>query len=629
MASQAVQWSERKNGDLRNQLIGFWSDDVWNMNKCPLVPEGTTGLDRIRFTCKSQFLNSELKYACWQKLIRGEWGPQSHRHAPLIHRLIRWLNGTGDHVQSLVEHRLGNLELSFHTYLKENKYVVGEVRPKLSASQQMRHYQLYGGLTVLRQLYHVIEEAYDRRPEYEKDIWDLRRLGVPTSQSRAKYALNFTRLVQPWLSQAAKAYVRYTLSHNAAENASNKLLTLQDFSQFLYCHHPQIQATGVDRKIIVEYLAYLLSSGLHARTRAYRIAHLRQFFELCAREGWAAVPDKVLFYKEDLPRHNIALQPRFIPQEVLAQLNRQLSDADIPVYFRRMMLILQECGMRAGELLTMPFDCLMQDAEGDWWVRFYIHKMKKEHSLPIPSSLAAEIQKQQQDVRSQWGDQAPILFPGPRGKPYHQSHISEQLHNLAYKHKICDTTGKQWRFTLHQFRHSLGTQMINNGVPHHIVQKVLGHETPVMTNTYAHVFDTTKKQEFEKYRKAVGPIIDIKGRVRDLNSRVDTAEHQLLKQFIDDRKQALPNGHCTLPVAQGPCPHYNACLQCTWFVTDGRYLPIHEAQLVETEQELVKAYQISSVRQIHKLEADKASLVTIIASITEHQKALDDTQAKP
>jgi integrase len=33
--------------------------------------------------------------------------------------------------------------------------------------------------------------------------------------------------------------------------------------------------------------------------------------------------------------------------------------------------------------------------------------------------------------------------------------------------------------------------MINNGVPQHIVQRYLGHESPQMTAVYAHIHDST------------------------------------------------------------------------------------------------------------------------------------------
>ncbi|MEN8447229.1 MAG: tyrosine-type recombinase/integrase [Cyanobacteria bacterium J06555_13] len=36
---------------------------------------------------------------------------------------------------------------------------------------------------------------------------------------------------------------------------------------------------------------------------------------------------------------------------------------------------------------------------------------------------------------------------------------------------MVDESGKLWHFQTHQFRHTLGTRMINNGVPRHIIQR--------------------------------------------------------------------------------------------------------------------------------------------------------------
>jgi integrase/recombinase XerD len=65
------------------------------------------------------------------------------------------------------------------------------------------------------------------------------------------------------------------------------------------------------------------------------------------------------------------------------------------------------------------------------------------------------------------------------------------LNILAAKFDICDFTGKRWKFQSHQFRHTVATRMINNGVPQHIVQRYLGHESPQMTAMYAHIHDST------------------------------------------------------------------------------------------------------------------------------------------
>lgn len=204
-------------------------------------------------------------------------------------------------------------------------------------------------------------------------------------------------------------------------------------------------------------------------------------------------------------------QPRYIPEEVMTQLNQHL-DALTPV-IRRMVLIIQEAGMRIGELCRMPNKCLMQDAQEDYFLRYHQYKMKKDHSVPISKEVAAVIQEQQQVAKAECGD-FPFLFPSPRdwnkGKPMKQTMFSDALNRLAYSHQSCDNTGTMWHFSCPPVPPYVGTRMVNLGVPQHIIQRYLGHESPEMTSTYAHIHDQTLKQEFTKFKHK---IIDVTGSV--------------------------------------------------------------------------------------------------------------------
>ena len=62
-----------------------------------------------------------------------------------------------------------------------------------------------------------------------------------------------------------------------------------------------------------------------------------------------------------------------------------------------------------------------------------------------------------------------------------------------------DEAGRPYRATAHQFRHTLGTRLINSGVPQHVVQRLLGHATPQMTARYARIHDATVRAAFEDY----------------------------------------------------------------------------------------------------------------------------------
>lgn len=74
------------------------------------------------------------------------------------------------------------------------------------------------------------------------------------------------------------------------------------------------------------------------------------------------------------------------------------------------------------------------------------------------------------------------LFPRKDGLPLKQSTFRDNLNKLAYECTIVDREGAIFRFHAHAFHHTVGTRMINTGVPQHIVQKFSGHESPEITS---------------------------------------------------------------------------------------------------------------------------------------------------
>jgi len=230
-----------------------------------------------------------------------------------------------------------------------------------------------------------------------------------------------------------------------------------------------------------------------------------------------------------------------------------------------MILVLYECGLRVGELLTLPLDCLYQDPEGDWFLHYYQWKLKQAHTQPVSREVAAIVQAQQEEVRKKWGDKVEILFPNAKGAPIVQTYFRQVINAFAYQNNIRDASGRLWRFQPHQFRHSFATRLINNRVPQHIVQRLMGHKSPEMTSRYAHIHDTTLKEE---YAKALNgrKLVDISGQVIAERVPEGIADLQWLKKHVDTR--TLPNGWCGIPIALGPCPHPNACLTCSHFRTD-------------------------------------------------------------
>ena len=291
----------------------------------------------------------------------------------------------------------------------------------------------------------------------------------------------------------------------------------------------------------------------------------------------------------------------------------------------RMVLIIQECGLRVGELCQLPINCLKQDTKSAWYIQFMRWKMGKETSIPISLELAAVIIEQQNYIRENLGRNFDYLFcarkccktfiPIPSVMP--SKSFINHIKKLAETFDIKDNSGKRWNFQSHQFRHTVATRMINNGVPQHIIQRYLGHESPAMTQVYAYIHDETLKKEIAEFH---GKVVNVFGQiVESSNLEIENdLDLQLMRRNV--LAQALPNGSCARPVIKGACPHANACLTCGDFRTTKEFLGVHKEELERTNKLLDKARANGWQRQVEMNEQIKTNLENVIKGLEDNEE---------
>src|SRR2546430_1326652 len=124
---------------------------------------------------------------------------------------------------------------------------------------------------------------------------------------------------------------------------------------------------------------------------------------------------------------------------------------------------------------------------------------------PLSDKAAAAIRARQEHVLRHWPAGSPWLFPGITGnddgaKAYSHRTFAQQLARWQRVIDLRDQAGQPVTVTGRQFRHTLGTRLINSGVPQHVVQKLLGHASPHMTAHYARVHDATIREAFDRYQ---------------------------------------------------------------------------------------------------------------------------------
>lgn len=599
---------------LAEKLIDYWDREYWVLEECPLMiaPLSYRYTGSLDFTQLPSNLSVELRYALMMRLKMKKWSPSSPALITKTRRIIRFLCEIMPNDGSIIDRSLEGWLLLFRTWLIEKGEYYRAKRVVLDKNQKPQETLSENStISMFKGIYEEVERGYDTRSEWELDVWDLRRVGVAGTLSRSEFRLSFKTINPNWLRIAAKQYLRMVATKLSASSCSTLLNSIRKFGYFLIDRHPDLRPEQIDRPLALEYSAYLLEIGASSSMRRDLLLDLRTFLERGAREGWIPVPRHYLIYREDLPplprRH-----PRYIPEHVMSQVEEHLPKLDL--FWQQMFIILRECGMRIGELCELKLDCLSMDADGGFFLTYYQTKLKKDHTIPISSEVAEIIIERRETVKANEREKE-FLFSFIAGSPVKQDTFSKKINEFFFEYDIRDEAGNLWRFQPHQLRHTVGTRMINNKVPQIIVQKFLGHETPVMTSVYAHIHDQTLKEHFEAYIERRGKTINAYGELlpEGTDSFANSVDLQWFKRNI--LAQALPNGYCGLPLPQGTCPHANACLTCANFRTDETFLPQHRSQLQETKRLVQIARNHKWERQLEMNERVERNLVKIISTL--------------
>lgn len=452
--------------------------------------------------------------------------------------------------------------------------------------------------------------------EYPRDVWRLRKLDIHDPVAHVR----FDQIPQPWLKELVKRWARWRLTSGlSAGIAARGARVLTRFALFLTA--PPRSITGicdVDRPLLEQYLADLHHEYGGRKLHIEHIENLSGFLTALRQHGWAdELPASGRIFATDYPKRGQRL-PRALPEHVMAQVEHpdNLDRWDNPAH-QLITVILIRCGLRVSDACRLRGDCIVHDAEGAPYLRYFNHKMKREALVPIDEQLREEITQQRERVRERWpGSQ--LLFPRPTrnldgAHPTDSGSYRLGLRRWLEQCDVRDEHGHPIRIQPHQWRHTLGTRLINRDVPQHVVQKILDHESAEMTAHYARLADSTVRRHWESAMK-----VNVHGEQVTIDPDGPLAEASWAKQRIGRATQALPNGYCGLPVQQS-CPHANACLTCPMFLTTPQFLPQHRQHRQQVLQIITVAEARGQIRLAEMNQQVADNLTKVITTLEADQ----------
>ena len=289
------------------------------------------------------------------------------------------------------------------------------------------------------------------------------------------------------------------------------------------------------------------------------------------------------------------------------------------------LLILRHTGMRFEDLAHLKAPdkygrkgYLDQDTEGYWWICIdhTNTKMAREHRIPTREAdgVIDAIRRQHERVKHLPDHfEAHYLFGIEKGVIM-SGQMQEALKKLASR---LTHEEQPYLMTAHQFRHSLATDMIEQGVDIYTVKEFLGHKTLAMTERYVKVYLTSLKAKYDAYRVKkqqtyASEMMATQIHMTPPESERDGGwvENKMGKLYVSPLPDGI--GNCVhLPMHDG-CPDSPHCPTCPKLRASKRHLPVWEnkaTNLLITVEALRANPAYARARQKHEQELAHAEKV--------------------
>jgi len=374
------------------------------------------------------------------------------------------------------------------------------------------------------------------------------------------------------------------LASHGGRSRDNVRGRLRVFTTWLGRHHPEIRNfSQLTRAHLEAFMTWLATEYRHHRTgkpvsvetRRQTISVLNVFFRNTLAWGWDDVPNQALLSHLDLPKM-IEKVPRYLHQDHLAAIVEGIRALADP-YQRAANLIARWVGPRRSEIRRLELDCLDTYPDGHPRLRIPAGKTYTERSVPLHPEAADALRECIDATRAR--KQRPLIDE-LTGKPTH--YVFQLRGRLMSSHRLfdtalqtaCETAGllddRGARIvTSHRFRHTVGTQLAEEGARLQTIMAILGHRSSTMSLFYARITDTTVLND---YRDALHPGAHIAGpaaaAIRNNELPQDAVDWLATNYY----KTALELGHCLRLPEEGPC-ECDLYLTCSKFLTTTEYAP--------------------------------------------------------
>jgi integrase len=581
---------------------------------------------RLRFCLLPAPMDRELAWCCRRMVELGGLVPVS-----AVGSLIRWLaNAVEDRPGlhgSLMEHTPREWERTLAvTYARRNGKLPGKN-------------WVLNTTSLLRRCYRTLSAAYDDRPWWQREVWDLvldpripRRRHEPAGANN----IYFHKIEPSWLRLATQWWFKVSLGTNALTWTSLRAIRpgIVAFADWLGMQEPMppwlCDDPGGVRVLMLEFLGHV--RGLTARSGPNRgeplsplrvndiATNVEQFYlfmhdnrDAAARAldepGWLRLGPQhsTLWRRGETRRSPVRPERReVIDDTALSQVMANLHLLGEPLtdggfgdeQVMRIMMLVARLGRRVSEIRMLDRDPLLaldrltatdEDDDGAFVAKLRYQQTKIEQGpnmLLVDAEVVAIIREQQR-----WADEqlSPRWAPGVKPKYLFLAHKMNRHADKPYTiERIHNTVGELARRL--DIRDGVGRLVDFNRTHrfrHTKATSLLNAGVPLhVVQRYLGHLTPAMTMEYaetlaETHEREFLRYRKITSDGRDLQA--DPRDLYDMLELDKRTDRILPNGWCLLPPRQ-VCDKGNACLTCDKFATDATFLPELTTQRARTDQ---------------------------------------------
>lgn len=480
----------------------------------------------IMFSLNNKNINKEMKFIVYNKLFSNTWSLASTfgTQYSCIKRLNEFINKKYPTISSFKQLNFERTYIEWIDWLNNKNIKITKIdntTSKLCGKNVISNTPIANFLKIIISSFEVLT---DKREEWEKDRWDVRKLeqyGIRYNQTSNRHNIDFTKINNLIIRKDYKKYLKQRLITNNKFTWGSAVVNITyvaPFINYICKSNPTWNdLTRLERIDILKYIEWLTmyskansdkGSFSYKRYIQRALIQVQKFLSDIQIREYDIAPIKnikTLILPEDkpkVPRYSNN-QVNYISDYILEQLFdniNYLHENVVPVIY-----IMLKTGLRISDVLCLKQDCLIK-LNNKFWIETDIEKTYIEgHRIPIDDELANMLAvlidntKKYSNKDNNPNNYIFVRYSGPRkGKPYSQKWIINTMNLFAIDYNITDELGNKYHFKNHAFRHTYAIKLLNGGADILTIQEILGHASPEMTMRYAKLLDDTKRKAFNK-----------------------------------------------------------------------------------------------------------------------------------